>query len=271
MPELPEVETIVRGLARSIVGKTIARVEVRLPRIAIAPPGVEFEAALRGERIAGVRRRGKYAIVELRSGRSLVTSLRMTGRLVVGRRGAPDYPATHAVLHFRDGARLSFADVRTFGRMRLVEAGDDWDRDLGVEPLSTDFTQEAFIGMLAGRTTPIKVLLLDQRAIAGIGNIYACEALWEARIRPSRVAAALTKPATNRLRLAIVDVLRRAIESRGTSVDDYVDADGLRGGFQNSLSVYGKGGEGCPRCGTGRIVRTVLAQRGTWWCRRCQR
>jgi len=115
------------------------------------------------------------------------------------------------------------------------------------------------------------VLLLDQRAIAGIGNIYACEALWEARIRPSRVAAALTKPATNRLRLAIVDVLRRAIESRGTSVDDYVDADGLRGGFQNSLSVYGKGGEGCPRCGTGRIVRTVLAQRGTWWCRRCQR
>ncbi len=117
-----------------------------------------------------------------------------------------------------------------------------WDRELGVEPLSSDFTQQAFTGMLAGRTTPIKVLLLDQRRIAGIGNIYACEALWEARVRPSRPARALTKPAIRRLRHAIVEVLRRAITMRGTSVDDYVDADGLQGGFQNDLSVYGRHG-----------------------------
>jgi formamidopyrimidine-DNA glycosylase len=124
--------------------------------------------------------------------------------------------------------------------------------------------------MLSGRKTPIKALLLDQRRIAGIGNIYACEALWEARIRPSRPALALTGPATGRLHRAIVDVLERAIAMRGSSVDDYVDADGLQGEFQNVLRVYGRLGEPCLRCGS-EIVRTVLAQRGTWWCRRCQR
>jgi formamidopyrimidine-DNA glycosylase len=270
VPELPEVETIVRGLGLTVVGKQIARVEIRLPKIAVAPPGVSFQRAVTGETIAGVRRRGKYAILELSSGRALVTSLRMTGRLVVGDRAQPQHPGTHVVLWFADETRLSFADVRTFGRMRLVEPGEPWDRELGVEPLSSGFTQEAFIGMLAGRTTPVKAVLLDQRRIAGVGNIYACEALWEARIRPSRPAKALTKPAIRRLHHAVVGVLTRAIELRGTSVDDYVDADGLRGGFQNVLSVYGRLGEPCPRCGS-PIVRTVLAQRGTWWCRRCQR
>jgi formamidopyrimidine-DNA glycosylase len=124
--------------------------------------------------------------------------------------------------------------------------------------------------MLSERTTPIKVFLLDQRRIAGIGNIYACEALWEARIHPSRPAKALTKPATRRLHDALVDVLNRAVDMRGSSIDDYVDADGLQGGFQNVLSVYGKDGKPCPRCGR-PIVRTVLGQRGTWWCRSCQR
>ncbi len=270
MPELPEVETIVRGLARKIVGKTIERAEVRLARVAVAPPSVRFAQAVAGERIAGVRRRGKYAVLELASGRSLVTSLRMTGRLVVARDCEAEWPATHLVLHFSEGGHLHFSDVRTFGRMRLVAPGEAWDRELGVEPLSSDFTQEAFIGMLSGRTTPVKALLLDQRRIAGIGNIYACEALWEARIRPSLPSRRLTKPAICRLRRAIVDILQRAIEMRGTSVEDYVDADGLQGGFQNDLSVYGRDGRPCPRCGAS-IVRTVLAQRGTWWCRRCQR
>ncbi|HVN69636.1 MAG TPA: bifunctional DNA-formamidopyrimidine glycosylase/DNA-(apurinic or apyrimidinic site) lyase [Candidatus Binatia bacterium] len=271
MPELPEVETIVRGLRRSIVGKTIEGAEVRLARIVVAPPNVRFERAVRGKRVARVDRRGKYAVIALATGEALVTSLRMTGRLVVARDGAPEWPATHVVLRFTDGSRLRFSDVRTFGRMRLVRQGEAWDAELGVEPLGSGFTPKAFIGMLSGRTTPIKALLLDQRRIAGIGNIYACEALWEARIRPSRPAGRLTKPAAYRLRRAIVDVLQRAVKMRGTSVDDYVDADGLQGGFQNNLSVYGKGGSLCPRCGTGRIVRTVLAQRGTWWCRRCQR
>jgi len=270
VPELPEVETIVRGLAGKIVGKTISRAEIRLARIAVAEPGVRFARAVAGERIVRVRRRGKYAVIELASGRSLVTSLRMTGRLVVAPDGRSELPGTHVVLHFREGGRLQFSDVRTFGRMRLVGVGDAWDQELGVEPLSSDFTEEGFIGMLSGRKTPVKALLLDQRRIAGIGNIYACEALWEARTRPSRPAGSLKRPAIRRLRRAIIDVLSRAIEMRGTSVDDYVDADGLQGGFQNNLSVYGRNDRPCPRCGAS-IVRTVLAQRGTWWCRRCQR
>jgi formamidopyrimidine-DNA glycosylase len=270
MPELPEVETIVRGLSGSIVGTTIECAELRLAKMAIAPAGERFESAVAGEQIAGIRRRGKYAVIELGSGRSLVASLRMTGRLVVAPAAAPEHPGTHLVLHLRGGRHLRFSDVRTFGRMRLVGAGEAWDRELGVEPLSSGFTQQAFAGMLAGRTTPIKVLLLDQRRIAGIGNIYACEALWEARVRPNRPARALTKPAVRRLRHAIVEVLQRAIARRGSSVDDYVDSDGLQGSFQNDLAVYGRRGLECPRCG-GRIVRTVLAQRGTWWCRRCQK
>jgi formamidopyrimidine-DNA glycosylase len=270
VPELPEVETIVRGLAATIVGKRVERAEIRLAKIAVAPPGVDFASAVAGERVKNVRRRGKYAILELQSGRNLVTSLRMTGRLVVQRAREADFPGTHVVLWFRGGGRLSFADLRTFGRMRLVEAAEPWDRELGLEPLDAGFTPQAFMSMLAGRTTPVKALLLDQRRIAGIGNIYACEALWEARIRPGRPARALTKPAIHRLHHAIVDVLQRAIESRGTSVDDYVDAGGLRGGFQNALSVYGRLGQPCRRCGRA-IVRTVLGQRGTWWCRGCQR
>ncbi len=269
MPELPEVETIARGLAATIVGKRIARVDVRLKKMAPAPPGVRWSSVV-GERVIGIGRRAKYAVLTLESGRALVTSLRMTGRLVVQRPHETDYPGTHVVLGFDDGSRLSFADVRTFGRMRLVLPGEPWDAELGVEPLSTGFTPEAFIGMLRGRTTPIKALLLDQRRVAGIGNIYACEALWEARIRPSRPSRALTKPAIRRLHNAIVDVLERALDLRGTSVDDYVDAEGLRGGFQNALAVYGRLGEPCLRCGA-PIVRTVLAQRGTWWCRACQR
>ncbi|MGA8100119.1 MAG: bifunctional DNA-formamidopyrimidine glycosylase/DNA-(apurinic or apyrimidinic site) lyase [Candidatus Cybelea sp.] len=271
MPELPEAETIVRGLSGKVVGRTIERAEVRLPKIAIAPAPLGFSTTVAGERIAGVRRRGKYVVLDLASGRSLVTSLRMTGRLVVAADGLAELPGTHVVLHFKGGGRLSFSDVRTFGRMRLVAGGEAWDRELGVEPLSSGFTQAAFTGMLSGRPTPVKAFLLDQRRIAGIGNIYACEALWEARIRPSLPSRRLTKPAAYRLRRAIVDVLKRAIEMRGTSVDDYVDADGLQGGFQNNLSVYGRDGRPCLRCGTSKIVRTVLAQRGTWWCRRCQR
>ncbi len=270
MPELPEVETIARGLSSKVVGNFISRVDVGLPKMAQAPKGVDFVKVLRGERIVSVGRRAKYVVMRLSSDRSLVTSLRMTGRLVVQGPSEPDYRGTHITLHFKDGTRLSFADLRTFGRMRLVEPGEPWDEGLGPEPLSSAFTEEGFIGMLSERTTPIKALLLDQHRIAGIGNIYACEALWEAGIKPGRAAKALTKPAVRRLHSAIKDVLLRAIDMRGTSVDDYVDAEGLQGGFQNVLAVYGKGGESCPRCGK-PIVRTVIAQRGTWWCRSCQR
>ncbi len=272
MPELPEVETIARGLQRAISGKTFAAAEVRLPRVVLAQDPRPLGVALAGDRVESVGRRGKFVVIALETGRSLAVHLRMTGRLIVqAADGAPaPQPYTNVLLKFTDGSQLSFADVRTFGRMRLVEQEEPWAADFGLEPLSPDFTSERFSELLAGRTTPIKVFLLDQRRIAGIGNIYACEALWEARIRPTLAAGALTKPARMRLHHSITSVLRRAIEMRGTSVDDYVDADGLRGGFQNVLSVYGLHGKACKRCGKD-IVRTVVAQRGTWWCRSCQK
>jgi formamidopyrimidine-DNA glycosylase len=271
VPELPEVETVARGLAGAIVDKTIASVDVLLPRVAVAPAGEEFAEALRGQRVAAVGRRGKYVVLDFASRRRLVVHLRMTGRLIVQRAGTDEaLPYTRVLLRFTDGSRVCFADVRTFGRMRLLGAGEGWDADGGLEPLSQGFTSEAFLSMLSGRRTAIKTFLLDQSQIAGIGNIYACEALWEAGIRPSRRSHTISKPAGRRLHGAIRSVLQRAVAARGTSVDDYVDAEGLKGGFQNQLAVYGRLGEPCPRCES-RIVRTVIGQRGTWWCRRCQK
>ena len=271
VPELPEVETIARGLANAVGGKTVASVTVTMRKIAIAAEGEIFEQALAGETIAAVGRRGKYVVFALASGRRLAVHLRMTGRLIVHPAGYSEpYPYTHVLIGFTDGTRLSFADVRQFGRMRLLAVGDPWDADGGVEPLSEGFTSDAFVSMLDGRRTPIKTFLLDQTRIAGVGNIYACEALWEAGIRPSRPSHKISRPARRRLHGAIRNVLNRSIEARGTSVDDYVDAEGLKGGFQNQLAVYGRLGEPCPRCGT-PIVRTVIGQRGTWWCRGCQK
>jgi formamidopyrimidine-DNA glycosylase len=270
VPELPEVETIARGLATTVVGKTIDSAAVLLPRVVVPEPE-RFVRELSGDRIDAVGRRGKFVVFSLGSGRQLVVHLRMTGRLIVQPAGATSPERyTNVLLTFHDRSRLCFADARTFGRMRLVGQEESWAAEMGLEPLSGEFSLERFSDLLEGKTTPVKVFLLDQRRIAGIGNIYACEALWEARIRPNRPAGSLTQPARRRLHSSIQDVLRRAIEMRGTSAKDYVDAEGLRGGFQNVLSVYGKAGAECPRC-TRPIVRTVLGQRGTWWCRTCQK
>jgi formamidopyrimidine-DNA glycosylase len=208
-------------------------------------------------------------VIELGSGRRLVISLRMTGRLVVQPEDAPPYPYTNVLIDFDDGTRLAFADVRRFGRMRLVSPGERWDAELGIEPLSDDFTAIALRELIRKRPTAIKAFLLDQKRIAGVGNIYACEALWEAKINPTTPARKLSSVRIARLHGALRAVLRKAIEMRGTSARDYVDAEGLSGGFQNELRVYGRAGEKCPRCKR-PLVRTVLAQRGTWWCRRCQ-
>ncbi len=271
MPELPEVETIARGLANAIVGKTIAAAAVSLAKVALAPAGRTFAHDLPGETVAMVGRRAKFIVITLASGRRLTIHLRMTGRLIFQPAGPRDpYPYTHVVIDFTDGSRVAFADVRQFGRMRLLEPDEPWDADGGIEPLSEGFTCELFVSMLDGRRSPIKVFLLDQNRISGVGNIYACEALWEAGIRPSRPAHKVSRPARRRLHNAIQAVLVRSIEARGTSVDDYVDAEGLKGGFQNQLSVYGRLGKPCPRCGDA-IIRTVLSQRGTWWCRTCQK
>jgi len=194
----------------------------------------------------------------------------MTGRLIVQRQTDALYPYTNVTIDFTDGTRLAFADVRRFGRMRLVQKDEAWDAELGVEPLSQEFDITRFAAILKNRPTPIKAFLLDQRRIAGVGNIYAVEALWESQIKPTTPAGKLSRERIARLHTALQAVLRKAIEMRGTSSRDYVDAEGMEGGFQNELSVYGRAGEPCPRCKR-PLVRTVLAQRGTWWCRNCQR
>ena len=271
VPELPEVETIVRGLDRAIRGKQIANVQVLRPEIVQSPGKSPFGRVVRGASVQAVTRRGKFAVIALDSGKSLVVHLRMTGRLIVqASSDEPLYPYTNVAIGFTDGSRLCFADVRRFGRMRLVGSEEPWAVEVGVEPLSGDFTAEQFFEMLRGRTTPIKVFLLDQRRIAGIGNIYACEALWQARIHPGKPAGMVSKPAIARLHAALQDVLQRAIDAHGSSIDDYVDAEGMKGGFQNVLAVYGRSGGECRRCGSG-IIRTVIAQRGTCWCRACQK
>ena len=269
MPELPEVETIVRGLAACIVGKQIASVTVTLARIVI-PEQSLFVTMLRGRTIAACSRRAKYIVMMLDNGYRVVVHLRMTGRMMfepVAHNAAPKY--THVTIRFTDDSRLFFADARTFGRMRIVEPGENWDSALGVEPLSDDFSLACFGEILQNRTTPIKTFLLDQRHIAGVGNIYACEALWQAHIAPTVAAGSLKPAARAALHEALRDVLRRSVEMRGTSARDYVDAEGLKGGFQNVLAVYGRHGEDCRDCGF-PIERMVLAQRGTWWCRQCQ-
>ena len=254
----------------TIAGKTIAGARALRAKIVLAPRRPAFGEQIAGDRIAAVGRRGKYVVIELQSGRKLVVSLRMTGRLVVQRQSEARYPYTNVEIDFTDGARLAFADVRRFGRMRLVAPGEDWDRELGIEPLSDAFTAQTLGAIVRGRSTPIKALLLDQQRIAGVGNIYACEALWDAKIRPATPAKKLSAPRIKSLHEALRKVLRKAIHMRGTSSRDYVDAEGLAGGFQNVLRVYGRLGEPCPRCKK-PLVRTVLAQRGTWWCRACQR
>ncbi len=271
MPELPEVETIVRGLASCILNKVIAHVDVNLPRMVTPAPPL-FEAMLRGQTLRACERRAKYIVFTLDHGYQLIVHLRMTGRFMYAQADDAAPPYSHVHFRFTDGTQLFFADTRTFGRMRIVEPDEAWAAGLGVEPLSPEFTVNALHALCKGRTTPIKTFLLDQRHIAGIGNIYACEALWQARIAPSTPAGNLKPAARAALHAALQDVLERAIHMRGTSARDYVDAEGLKGGFQNVLTVYGRHGQACPRprCG-GSIERSVLAQRGTWWCRRCQR
>lgn len=271
MPELPEVETVVRGLAACVTGSTIERVEVFLERVVSPPPAV-FVAALAGRRITACRRRAKFIVFDLSDGRQLTVHLRMTGRFYYLPAGTPaDEPVPYQKVKFglSSGAALVFADARTFGRLCLVNPGEAWDGKLGPEPLSSAFTPEYFSQLVSGSRKRIKSLLLDQAAIAGIGNIYACEMLWQAQIHPETLSHRLRKQHRIRLYEALRDVLARAIELRGTSAKDYVDVEGMKGGFQNVLAVYGRHGRGCPRCGHA-ITREVVAQRGTWLCSRCQ-
>jgi formamidopyrimidine-DNA glycosylase len=271
MPELPEVETVARGLQEELPGRTITRVEVLWDRSIATPAPQAFVERLQRQRIACVGRRGKWVRIQLESGDVLLVHLRMTGRLLVEQTGAEEDPYTRVLLVLDDGRELRFSNPRKFGRMALVADADEVVGDLGPEPLADDFTAQRLAEMLSGRRGRLKPLLLKQRFLAGLGNIYADEVLWRARLHPLRTAGTLSAGEVARLHAAIRTVLGEAIAWRGTTLEDqrYVGPDGVPGEFAARLAAYGREGEPCLCCGT-PMERIVVGQRGTCFCPRCQ-
>ena len=276
MPELPEVETIRRGLAPRLVGRTIVRVDQRCKALRVPLPG-DFARRLAGRRVTRLGRRGKYILVYLDDGAAMLVHLGMSGRLVL-HNGAPPPPGRHdhVTFHTDDGARLTFNDQRRFGLIALAPAEGLEDHPLlaglGLEPLDEGLTGAALAARLAGKRTPIKAALLDQRVIAGVGNIYACESLYHARLSPRRMAYTVAGGRAGRLARAVRAVLGDAIEAGGSSLRDYVGASGELGYFQHRFAVYGRAGRACPGCDCGGAIRRIVQSgRSTFYCPRRQR
>lgn len=277
MPELPEVETIARGVHRRLRGDTILSAWFSRYKEPFKTPPEEMAEALAGRRIRRVRRVGKHIAFDL-EGKPAATQkaekpaslqwivhLGMTGKLLVGDARLPLPPHTHAVLRLASGRELRFVDARRFGRLAL--ASEEFTGP-GTEPLTV--SPDDFIALFRGRKLAIKAALLNQSLLHGVGNIYADESLFRARIRPTRRAGRLTREELERLRAALIEVLQAAIRAGGSSVSDYVDADGSAGFFQMQHQVYGREGEACRVCG-GPIRRIVVGGRGTHYCPHCQR
>ncbi len=273
MPELPEVETIRSRLDPLLSGRRLERVMIFDARLTRPEPPDAVAAALEGERVARVRRRGKYLIVEFESDRHLLVHLRMTGSFRYGLNGTlEDDPYRRAVVNLDDGSDVAYRDVRRFGTWELFEAGEYETYlgvRLGIEPLDPRFSATLLSTGLAGRRAPVKAVLLDQRVVAGIGNIYADEALWGARIHPLQVSASLGGQQIAALHRAVRRALRTGIERQGATLRDYRDPSGGEGAMQDEFRVYGRDGQACSRCGTA-IAKARVAGRGTWYCPRCQ-
>ena len=272
MPELPEVETIRRQLAPQLEGRTIAEVEILDARwTRPASPG-PVEQRLRGARVTQVGRAGKYLIWSLSGEQYLLMHLRMTGTLLFDPVTEP--PHTRVRLKLDDSGRLAYVDPRRFGTGHLLSGAAERDAylasRLGVEPLTPEFTAQHLRGLARGRRAPVKAFVLDQRRIAGVGNIYADEALFRAGVHPLRAAGRLTLADWERVRQGIDDALREGIDARGASIDDFRHLDGARGSFQDRFLVHRRGGEACPRCGA-TVRKIVVGGRGTYVCERCQR
>jgi len=273
VPERPEVATVRIRLEPRLLARTFERVRIDDARLVRPYEAMEVAAELEGEHVSALERRGKYLIVRFSSGRSLLIHLRMTGSLRHGPAGSlEDDPYRRAVVRLDDGSDVAYRDVRRFGTWLLLEPGEldaYLDERLGSEPLADEFTPAELRGRLAGRRAPVKAALLDQRTLAGMGNIYADEALWRARIHPHRPAGDLSAAEVRRLHPAIRAALAVGLERQGSTLRDYRLPDGDSGSMQNEFKVYGREGEPCDRCGT-PIEKTRAGGRGTWHCPRCQ-
>ena len=279
MPELPEVETVVRGLRPVLEGAVLVRAEARRPDLRIPIPP-DFSARLTGKAVRSVRRRAKYILIELAGGDLAIVHLGMSGRLHIDRGDPELQPHDHIVLKTDRGDTVRLNDPRRFGLVALdrVETVDRHRlfAGTGPEPLGNAFNGPALAAKLKGRRTPLKAALLDQKTVAGLGNIYVCEALFLAGLSPKRLARTVSARQAEALAGAIKDVLNKAIAAGGSSLRDYVQPSGELGYFQHQWAVYGREGEGCPGCDcdageTGGIRRIVQSNRSTFYCPHRQR
>ncbi|HID40201.1 MAG TPA: bifunctional DNA-formamidopyrimidine glycosylase/DNA-(apurinic or apyrimidinic site) lyase [Calditrichaeota bacterium] len=267
MPELPEVETVARELRSYIIDKRIANIEVFWPKTFIEQSRNDW----RGQRITGVRRKGKYLLLDL--GQSiLIVHLRMTGQLYFDSKNTPDETDRHIrlIIHFTDHSRILFRDMRKFGRIWHTDHSDEVLKKVGPDALSEEMDYDYFSQQLRTRNTNIKSFLLSQQFIAGLGNIYTDESLFRAGIHPTSVAKAIDKKAVRKLLDEIRCVLADALNNMGSTISDYRDAEGNKGSFQNYFAVYSRQNLPCTKCGTS-IVKQKLAGRGTHFCPRCQK
>lgn len=274
MPELPEVETVRRTLNTLITGKTIERVTVSLPRIIRRPEDpLMFAALLEGQKVRNIERSGKFLRFNL-DGWVIVSHLRMEGRYGLYASSNPVEKHTHVIFHFTDGTELRYRDVRQFGTMDLLPAGEEFAGapllKLGLEPLVPEFTADALGAKLEGKKTRLKTVLLNQEIVAGIGNIYVDETLFRAGLHPERAAGSLSRAELERLHRCIVDILNEAVAAGGSSVKSYVNGQGESGSFQDQHRIYGRKGQPCHNCGT-PIERIVVGGRGTHYCPTCQK
>ncbi|MFT8728061.1 MAG: DNA-formamidopyrimidine glycosylase [Liquorilactobacillus ghanensis] len=272
MPELPEVETVRRGLVKLIKNKTIKQVKVIYPKIVVGDP-LEFAQQLQNKKIETIGRRGKFLLFNFNQGVTMVSHLRMEGKYFVKSADKPLEKHTHVVFSFTDGLQLRYNDVRKFGRMQLVKTNSIAQlpnlAKLGPEPLSDQFVLPDFVQKLANKKKAIKAVLLDQTVVAGLGNIYADEVLWLSKIHPLTPAAKLSVKQISVLRQQIITELTAAVKAGGTTVRSYTDAFEHSGNFQFDLHVYGRQGQPCQRCGS-QIMKIRVAQRGTHFCPSCQ-
>jgi formamidopyrimidine-DNA glycosylase len=266
MPELPEVETVKNELLPHIIGRCVTGVTLLWEGIVKEPTAEEFRSRLIGQRLTGIARRGKYLIFSLSGGGSLIIHLKMTGSLLLS--APPKY--TQAIIHLDGNTNIFFRDPRKFGVMRLVKDKDSIVGKLGPEPLEADFTRQVLAQLLLKRKAPIKALLCEQNLIAGIGSMYADEALFTARIYPLRSGDSLSREEIERLHRAIRQVLLSGINNKGASVSTYFRPDGTKGTAHFGFKVAHRGGEPCINCGT-PIERVVVRNRGTYFCPKCQR